>query len=194
MQVPPSEQASFHETRWTPYESRFEAVGRYEKVPPTHFYRNYLMREGRYCPNKRAYVEFKRQNVERGLTTVEQVTELQRFATFALWLERPELCEREYLRERLAEIHQLDISTAHPLLLNLLDRHDKGYVSREELDVCLRDLSSFVIRRTICGESTRAYGRWFPEQGLRMESLENRIGDFAAEPGIEAGAFSFGFE
>ena len=163
MQVPPAEQASFHEARWKPYESRFEAVGRYDKVPPTQFYRNYLMREGRYCANKTAYVEFKRQNIERGLTTVEQVTELQRFATFELWFQRPKLCEREYLKERLAEIQQLDITTAHPLLLNLLDRHEKGYVNRDELDVCLRDLASFVIRRTICGESTRAYGRWFSE-------------------------------
>ena len=163
MQVPPAEQAQFHEARWRPYESRFEAVGRYDKVPPTQFYRNFLMRDGRYCANKTAYVEFKRQNLERGLTPAEQVTELQRFATFELWLQRPELCERPYLSERLAEIQQLDITTAHPLLLNLLDRHDKGYLSREELDVCLRDLASFVIRRTICGESTRAYGRWFPE-------------------------------
>jgi len=163
MQVPSADQAAFHETRWKPYEDRFEAVGRYDKVPPTQFYRNYLMREGHYCPNKRAYVEFKRQNLDRGLTTVEQVTELQRYATFALWLQRPELCERKYLRARLAEIQQLDISTAHPLLLNLLDRHERGYLQRDELDVCLRDLASFVIRRTICGESTRAYGRWFPE-------------------------------
>ena len=163
MQVRAAEQAQFHETRWKPYESRFEAVGRYEKIPPTQFYRNYLMREGRYFRNKTTYVEFKRQNLERGLTTTEQVTELQRFATFELWLQRPELCERPYLREHLTEIQQLDITTAHPLLLNLLDRHDKGYISRDELDVCLRDLASFVIRRTICAESTRGYGRWFPE-------------------------------
>jgi len=163
MQIPPADQAAFHETRWKPYEGRFEAVGRYDKVPSTQFYRNYLMREGRYCPNKRAYVEFKNQNLDRGLSTIEQVTELHRFANFELWLQRPEVCERDYLRDRLSEIQQLDISTAHPLLLNLLDRHDKGHLSREELDVCLRDLASFVIRRTICGESTRAYGRWFTE-------------------------------
>jgi len=163
MQVSPAEQAQFHESRWKPYESRFEKVDRYEKVPPTQFYRNYLMREGRYCRNKTAYVEFKRQNVERDLTTIEQVTELQRFATFELWLHRPELCEREYLRDRLSELQQLDVTTAHPLLLNLLDRHDRGYIQRDELDECLRDLASFIIRRTICGESTRGYGRWFPE-------------------------------
>ncbi len=163
MQVPPADQAQFHETHWKSYESRFEAVGRYEKVPPTQFYRNYLMREGHYCRNKTAYIEFKRQNLERGLTTVEQVSDLQRFATFELWLQRPELCEREYLRDRLSEIQQLDITTAHPLLLTLLHRHECGYTRREELDECLRDLASFVIRRTVCGEQNRGYGRWFVE-------------------------------
>jgi uncharacterized protein with ParB-like and HNH nuclease domain len=163
MQVSPAEQAQFHELRWKPYESRFEKVGRYEKVPPTQFYRNYLMREGRYCRNKTAYVEFKRQNLDRDLTTNDQVNELQRFATFELWLQRPDLCEREYLRDRLAELQQLDVTTAHPLLLHLLDRHDRGHIQRDELDECLRDLASFVIRRTICSESTRAYGRWFTE-------------------------------
>ena len=169
MQVLPAEQAHFHETHWRSYEQRFEKVERFEKVPPTQFYRNYLMREGRYCANKTAYVEFKRQNLDRVLTTVDQLTELERYATFELWLQRPELCDRAYLRERLLEIQRLDMTTAHPLLLNLLDRHDKGYLSREELDVCLRDLASFVIRRTICGESTRPYGRWFTEAIPRIK-------------------------
>lgn len=168
MQVPPADQAHFHESCWRPYETRFEKVERYEKVPPTQFYRSYLMREGRYCPNKTAYVEFKRQNLDRGLKTSEQVAELQHFATFELWLQRPELCEREYLRERLSELQQLDVTTAHPLLFNLLARHDRGHLQRDALDGCLRDLASFVIRRTICGESTRAYGRWLPEAILAI--------------------------
>jgi Protein of unknown function DUF262/Protein of unknown function (DUF1524) len=163
MQVTPAEQAEFHELKWKPYECRFEAVGRFEKIPPTQFYRNYLMREGRYCRNKTAYLEFKRQNLGRGLTTNDQVAELQRFATYELWLQRPNLCARDYLRDLLSELQQLDVTTAHPLLLHLLDRHERGHINQNDLNECLRDLASFVIRRTICGESTRAYSRWFPE-------------------------------
>jgi hypothetical protein len=163
MQVPLAEQAQFHASQWQAFEDRFGRIGRYERVPPTPFYRNYLMRDGRYSRKGTTYVEFKRQNIDRRLTATDQVSELQRFATFELWLQRPELCEREYLRDRLAEIQQLAITTAHPLLLHLLNRHDQGTINRSELDDCLRDLASFVIRRTICGESTRAYGRWFPE-------------------------------
>jgi len=163
MQVPQAEQASFHQARWQRFESQFDEVDQYDKVPPTPFYRNYLMRNGRYCPNRTAFVEFKKQNTDRGLSAVEQVVELERFAKFELWLHRPELCERTYLRRRLTELRQLDVSTSYPLLLNLLDRHDKGQLDREALDECLRDLISFIVRRSICGESTRGYGRWFPE-------------------------------
>ncbi len=163
MQVPQAEQASFHQARWQRFESQFEEVDQYDKVPPTPFYRNYLMRNGRYCPNRTAFIEFKKQNADRCLCAVEQVVELERFAKFELWLHRPELCERTYLRRRLTELRQLDVSTSYPLLLNLLDRHDKGQLDREALDECLRDLISFIVRRSICGESTRGYGRWFPE-------------------------------
>ena len=163
MQVPQAAQAAFHQERWQRFESQFEEVDQYDKVPPTPFYRNYLMRNGRYCPNRTAFVEFKKQNTDRGLSAVEQVNELERFAKFELWLHRPELCERTYLRRRLTELRQLDVSTSYPLLLNLLDRHDKGQLDREALDECLRDLISFIVRRSVCGESTRGYGRWFPE-------------------------------
>ena len=36
-------------------------------------------------------------------------------------------------------------------------------IARSEIVQCLADLSSFVMRRSIVGESTRPYGRWFPE-------------------------------
>jgi Protein of unknown function (DUF1524)/Domain of unknown function (DUF4268) len=57
----------------------------------------------------------------------------------------------------------MEITTAYPLLLNLLDRNHGGTLSDEDLCGCLQDLVSFVLRRSICGESTRTYGRWFVE-------------------------------
>ncbi len=166
MQIPSAEQSRFDDSYWKPFDDPFEAAKLADKRLKglqTEFYRNYLMRNGRYCRKKTAYVEFKRQYSERGLTAIQQVSELQRFAAFELWLRRAESCERDYLRDPLTDIQQIEVTTSHPLLLNLLDRHDRGYLSRDGLDECLRDLSSFVIRRTICGEQNRGYGRWFTE-------------------------------
>jgi len=166
MQIPSAEQSRFDDSHWKPFDDLFEAAKLADKrlkSLQTEFYRNYLMRNGRYCRKKTAYVEFKRQYSERALTAIPQVSELQRFAAFELWLRRPELCERDYLRDRLTDIQRIEVTTSHPLLLNLLDRHDRSYLSRDELDECLRDLCSFVIRRTICGEQNRGYGTWFAE-------------------------------
>ena len=166
MQDSPADQAAFHDSHWKPFDDMFEAAKgadrRLERLQ-TEFYRNYVMRNGRYCRKNTAYVEFKRQNAERGLTAVQQVAELRRFAAFEMWLQRPDSCESTRLRDRLTDIQQIVVTTSHPLLLNLLDRHDRGDLSSEELDQCLRDLASFVIRRAICGEQNRGYGRWFAE-------------------------------
>ncbi len=57
----------------------------------------------------------------------------------------------------------MEIATSYPLLLNLLERNHRGQLSDEDLEGCLQDLVSFVLRRSICGETTRSYGQWFVE-------------------------------
>ncbi len=190
MQVPLEEQASFHNSHWETFEDLFAAREPYEKLPPTAFYRSYLMRNGSYCRDKATYVEFKRQSSTSGLSPVEHVRELRRFAKFELWLRRPSLYPNTGLSGVATEIQSLDTTTAHPLLLNLLDREQRGALSREEVLGCFRDVASFVIRRAVCGESTRGYGRLFPEavRGLHVNArqdlqhflLENRWPDDAA--------------
>ncbi len=162
MQVPLEEQDRFQSTHWEKFEKRFDAAGEYEKLSPTLFYRSYLMREGNYCRNRVTYIEFKRQNDARNIEPAAQVEELQKFAKFELWLRRPLTCEDPNLRDAFVEIQALDITTAHPLLLHLLDIHQKGRLDRANLLGCFKDLASFVIRRSILQESTRGYGRMFP--------------------------------
>jgi uncharacterized protein with ParB-like and HNH nuclease domain len=132
MQVPLDEQNDFHNRHWEPFEKMFETSGDYERLSPTLFYRTYLMRDGTYCKNKAAYVEFRKHNLDRALLPIIQVGELKRFAKFELWLRRPLFCDNNELCDAFSEIQALDITTAHPLLLNLLDRHDQGRLSREE--------------------------------------------------------------
>ncbi|NLX22080.1 MAG: hypothetical protein GXY55_10505 [Phycisphaerae bacterium] len=74
--------------------------------------------------------------------------------------------------------------------MHLLDRHSRGQLTEEDLSTCLCDLVSFVLRRTVCGESTRAYSRWFieaigaagdtPVERLRRYWLERGWPDDAA--------------
>lgn len=66
-------------------------------------------------------------------------------------------CDASDFRETFSQILALDITAAHPLLLHLLHRHEQGTLERAGLLGCFTDLASFVIRRSVCGESTRGY-------------------------------------
>ena len=159
-------QTAFQEQHWARFESLFATDGGDSPDVPTQFYRDYLMRLGTYSKRKATFVDFKQQFVERnerGFAPGDQVLELEKFAQYEIWLQEPAACQNERIREELQGIQMLDMTTAHPLLLNLLDRHQARVLSEAELLACLKDLASFVLRRSICDEQTRGYGRWFVE-------------------------------
>jgi hypothetical protein len=52
-------------------------------------------------------------------------------------------------------------STSYPLVLWLLMARQEGSLDDSELVRCLQMISSFVLRRYVCSESSRAYSRWF---------------------------------
>lgn len=163
MQVPLAKQEQFSKNYWNTFESMFEQDRTYSAKLATSFYRHYLMRDGDYSSANSTFVDFKKSNQARKLSPEMQVQELQRFARFELMLLRPDECDSQPLRDALTCIDKLDVSTAYPLLLNLLDRNAAGKLSEQDLIGCLTDLASFVLRRSICGDSTRAYGKWFVE-------------------------------
>jgi hypothetical protein len=163
MDMPAARQQAFDDQHWKPFEQLFAATETEAAVDMTAFYRDYLMREGRYSKEDATFVDFKATH-EEGIKQPETlVATLRRYARLDLMLRRPGSVGDRALRSLLRQVDGMDISTAFPLLLNLLDRHEKGSLSPEDLHACLSDLISFVLRRSICGESTRAYGRWFVE-------------------------------
>lgn len=163
MQVPLDAQETFHVSCWQPFEKMFDGLEEYPPLSQTDFYRSYLMRKGKYSKDKDTFLDFKLQNKERNLKPIDAVNELKIFAQFEIWLRRPEVCPNRLLAQSLSRIAMLDVTTAHPLLLCLLERFKNGILNEKDLLDCLKDLESFVLRRTICGESTRPYGKWFTE-------------------------------
>ncbi|HVO26664.1 MAG TPA: DUF262 domain-containing HNH endonuclease family protein [Candidatus Margulisiibacteriota bacterium] len=163
MQVPLEEQDDFEHEHWQPFEAQFLATAEDDALSSTGFFRNYLMRTGVYSKNRATFVGFKEQNRNQGLSPVEQVKELQRFARYELWLQRPHTCDHPRVRRALQRIALIDVTTAYPLLFVLLDKFAADTLSEDQLIECLEDFISFVLRRTICGESTRGYGRWFAD-------------------------------
>lgn len=163
MAIPLAKQSEFNDQHWKGFEEMFDATDVDEAVEMTPFYRDYLMRDGRYSKEDATFVDFKNVHEEVVQQSEALVVELKRYARLDLMLRRAVSVKDEVLRGVLRQIEGMEITTAYPLLLNLLDRHDRGELSKEDLCGCLSDLASFVLRRSICGESTRTYGKWFVE-------------------------------
>lgn len=163
MAIPLAKQPEFNEQHWKAFEEMFDATDADEEVEMTPFYRDYLMRNGRYSKEDATFVDFKNAHEEAVQQPEALVVELKRYARLDLMLRRPGSVKDELLRGVLRQVEGMEITTAYPLLLNLLDRHDRGELSKDDLCGSLSDLVSFVLRRSICGESTRAYGKWFVE-------------------------------
>jgi uncharacterized protein with ParB-like and HNH nuclease domain len=163
MAIPLAKQPVFNDQHWKAFEQMFGSTDAEEAVEMTPFYRDYLMRNGRYSKEDATFVDFKNTHEEAVQMPESLVVELVGYARLDLMLRRPGTVKDEILRRMLRQIEGMEITTAYPLLLNLLDRHDRGELGKEDLCGCLSDLISFVLRRSICGESTRAYGKWFVE-------------------------------
>lgn len=163
MQVPMPQQEHFHAEHWAPFEGMWDGFNDDSSKIQTAFYRNYVMRGGTYSRAKSTFVDFKDQAKSSGLNPKDQVAELLRYALYELMVREPSRCDSPAIREQLSRIALLDIATAHPLLMNLMDQHSRQLLDEATLCGCLQDLGSFVVRRSICGETTRPYGRWFCE-------------------------------
>ena len=163
MAIPLAKQWEFNDQHWKAFEEMFDATDADEAVEMTPFYRDYLMRNGRYSKEDATFVDFKNAHEEVVQQPEALVVELKRYARLDLMLRRPGSVKDQVLRRILRQVQAMEITTAYPLLLNLLARNDRGELSKEDLCGCLSDLVSFVLRRSICGESTRTYGKWFVE-------------------------------
>jgi len=163
MELPLAKQQEFNDQHWKAFEEMFDATETEAAIEMTPFYRDYLMRTGKYSKEDATFVDFKNAHENDVRQPEALVTELKRYAKLDLMLRRPDSVRDARLRGILRQVAGMEITTAYPLLLNLLDRNDRGQLSMEDLCGCLEDLVSFVLRRSLCGETTRTYGKWFVE-------------------------------
>lgn len=72
-------------------------------------------------------------------------------------------------------LDQMDISTVHPLLLEVFKRYAKP-VGQSELESILVDLESLLVRRAVCGLTPKNYNRFF---ALLVKNLRDGGDDFS---------------
>ena len=162
MQVPLDEQDEFQSQCWQDFENSFDKDGL--AINPTRFYREFLMRDGKYIKRDSVFSEF-RDFYEQAKPTPEKCVELlQQYLKLARIIASEGNGLPAGSRIALQQLNAMDVeATANPLLLHLLNRYSAKSLSEAALTQCLKSTTSFVFRRTISNESTRAYGKWFCE-------------------------------
>lgn len=163
MQVSMGEQEDFDRVHWKPLEDEIKAIQQNEEDLLTPFFRDYLMVRGRFIDAQAVFSEFKTFYATSKLQPAALVADLKKYLPCFLWLHKPEMCPDARLRVDLEEFASSDIGTGNPLILSLYRQWQEGRITPETFRDCIRDLVSFALRRSICGEGTGAYARWFVE-------------------------------
>jgi hypothetical protein len=69
--------------------------------------------------------------------------------------------ESESVTKALAELNLLESSTTFPLLLAMFEKRTSGAIDSNQLAHAIEMLRGFILRRFVCGESSRGYGQMF---------------------------------
>jgi len=162
MHVPPDDQDAFDHDFWRPLETRFnDKLGNFSGEEFSFFFRAFLQHGGRYVKATATFETFEERYEASGFSPVVLAKELTTFADYydIICGRSPESAPD--VDRPLAHLRSLESSTTYPLLLDLFHRRALGELSNDDLVKCLKMLSGFIMRRFICGESSRGYGRLF---------------------------------
>ncbi len=127
----------------------------------TEFMRHYLMMSGEEVAKSSIYAVLKKRLLEVSDTSVaEELQRMQR--TSLLYAQIVGLSDAPGpLKQGLARLRRWEIATANPLLLKLLDAHEQGRISTQDVARCLAVVESFAVRREICSVATNQLKRIF---------------------------------
>jgi hypothetical protein len=161
MSMPIDDQDAFDDTLWRKLEAHFVRDGILSGRDIEAFLRDALMRDGTYVGRDGTFEAFEHRFpngrfdprvVVADLTSVAKLYDVVRGATSHADAE---------VQSTLRMIRDLNVTTAYPLVAALLERSSRNELPRTDLLVILRGIASFVLRRFVCGLSSRAYSTWF---------------------------------
>lgn len=162
MHVPFDDQHRFDQESWRPIERRFQNADEHvDGAAISGFFRDFLMRLGRYVKPAATFQEFERRYSGASFRPDDLAIELDWSAGYYDVIRGVAEHDSPRVETALAKLRGLQTSTTYPLLLNLLQRVEEGEMDEEDLVDGLEMLSGFILRRYVCGESSRGYSRWF---------------------------------
>jgi len=161
MQVTPNTMDAFDDVHWRPLEKMFEVNGTMNSILFSNFLRDFLMTGGVYVRKDETADTFESAFPAKGFDSEALVKKLIWFAQLHSFISGRSIHVSDRVEKSLRGLRELDVGTASPLVLLLLDSATRGNMTDEELIRNMEGIRGFVLRRYVCGESSRAYGRWF---------------------------------
>jgi uncharacterized protein with ParB-like and HNH nuclease domain len=178
MHVPPDEHDEFDSDYWGPLEAGFaKKDGSLNEEGFSRFFRDFLMSAGRYVAPKDTFESFESRYEATEFSPKELVPVLNASARHYAIISGQEGDESKRVTEALAGLNLLESSTTYPLLLALFEKRTNGIIDSGRLAHAIEMLRGFILRRFICGESSRGYGQMFARtlaknEGDPVDALE----------------------
>lgn len=187
MHVPPDDQDEFDRDLWRPLEARFsDSFGNFNGGEFSRFFRDFLMRNGRYVSPKATFETFEERYEATEFSPVELAKELTTFANYYETILGRKNEPSPTVGMALSRLRALESSTTNPLLLNLFCRREQGKFTDADLTGALNMLNGFILRRFICGDSSRGYGRLFVRACMVLTTSDDpflKLSEFLLDEG-----------
>ncbi len=181
MHVPPDDQDQFDRDLWEPLEDRFARPDRtLNEDKFSGFFRDVLMSAGRYVAPKDTFPAFEAKYEATGFRPADLAQQLNRQVSNYSIISGQRNDGSEAVTHALAGLNALESSTTYPLLLSLFEKRAAKAIDSDQLARCVQMLRGFIMRRFICGESSRGYGQMFVraaanENGDPVKALEEYL-------------------
>jgi hypothetical protein len=161
MSLPIDDQDAFDDTLWRDLESRFMRDGKLSGRDIEAFLRDALMRDGTYVGRDGAFEAFEKKFRYGQFDPRVVVGDLVKLSKLYDVVRGAAAHGDSEIESALRAIRELNVTTAYPLVTSLLERSSRNELPRADLLIALRAISSFVLRRFVCGLGSRAYSTWF---------------------------------
>lgn len=170
MHVAPDDQDEFDRTYWSELENRFARNdSSFDEERFSRFFRDYLMSSGKYVSPKDTFEAFEARFEATEFSPQELASNLLRAAEHYAIISGRRPDQSGLVSVALAGLNQLDSSTTYPLLLALFEKRAGGMLTSEQVGLGVEMLKGFILRRFICGESSRGYGQMLVRALVRDE-------------------------
>ena len=180
MSILVTEQDNFDDTQWSSLEKHFVKDGRVDGSDFASFFRDVLMSAGNYVRENAVYESFE---AKYSLTDLKDIGPHALLRNLRHKAEQYDIIRgkvshsNSQIEQALKGIRALNVTASYHLILALFHKREEGLLTDKELTQSLQAISSFVLRRHVCRESSRLHGSWFCTACRELDSdpLRNLI-------------------